>query len=224
MEIVKKDLIIRKNTSDSLMSTEFRTCPHCNMPGSKEILNEKPDTGSAFSLGENGIYKICHCDNPQCGKNFFVHGKVKVSTGYVSNIMETYFEYPIAKTIIHKSIPPNISDLYAEAIKCLNLGALNASSIMFRRVLEQVCDNKNSTGDNLPEKIESIIESTTLKRMMTLVKNFGVLANHDDRYDYEIEPNDVPKLQEFIEHLFQEVYITPHNLSDLESTLSNNKK
>ena len=61
---------------------------------------------------------------------------VKVGAGYVSSLEKTYFVYPIAKATTHESIPPKISNSYAEAIKCQNLGASNAISIMFRRVFE----------------------------------------------------------------------------------------
>ena len=208
------------------MDYDFRTCTHCGKSGSKRMMSEVIDYGPGgpgLSPGENETYRIYHCDNPQCLKNFFVHTVLNLKGRKIEE-GTTRFEYPLPKTITHHSIPSKIADSYIEAIKCLNLGALNAASIMFRRVLEQVCKDKGATGKNLPKKIDSIIESKTLKNMMNIVKEFGVLANHDDRYDYEIESDDVPKLQKFIEHLFKELYITPYELGGLQKTLDKNRK
>jgi hypothetical protein len=99
------------------------------------------------------------------------------------------------------SYPPEVIDFDAtnlpqpillsleEAIKCHSVGCYKASALMVRRVLEELCDNKNATGNNLKARIESLSSVAVIPtELLSAADELRILGNdaaHVEAKDYD---------------------------------------
>ncbi|WP_236759201.1 MULTISPECIES: DUF4145 domain-containing protein [Agrobacterium] len=54
------------------------------------------------------------------------------------------------------NLPPRILSSLEEAIKSHAAGCYRASALMVRRVLEELCEDKNATGGNLMQRLQAL--------------------------------------------------------------------
>lgn len=111
---------------------------------------------------------------------------------------------------------PLVKKDYQEAIDCYNNGFYNASMVMSRRSIHQEVEIKEAAGDNLYEKINSLVTSENLKKLLNKVKNFGNSGAHPDFFLYDEDGNqlileenekDFAKLAlTFLDKYFQDQY------------------
>ncbi len=105
---------------------------------------------------------------------------------------------------------------YQEAINCYNNGFYNASMVMSRRAIHQEVEAKKAMGKNLYEKINSLVTSENLKKLLNKVKNLGNSSAHPDFFLYDEEGNQlIPQEKEkdfaklaltFLDKYFQDQY------------------
>ncbi len=128
---------------------------------------------------------------------------------------------------------------FQEAIDCYNHGFYNASMVMSRRAIHQEVEVRKAKGGNLLyEKINSLVTSENLKRLLNKVKNFGNSGAHPDFFLYDKNGNQlIPEEHEkdfaklalvFLDKYFQDQYeieelITNAPISELEKTSNLNK-
>jgi hypothetical protein len=105
---------------------------------------------------------------------------------------------------------------FREAIDCYNNGFYNASMVMSRRAIHQEVESKNAKGETLYERINSLVTSENLKRLLNKVKNFGNSGAHPDFFLYDENGNQlIPEENEkdfaklaliFLDKYFQDQY------------------
>ncbi|MDB5143900.1 MAG: hypothetical protein JWQ66_2613 [Mucilaginibacter sp.] len=118
-------------------------CPHCGHNGVFTLLaNDIVEASSQIHLGQ------ARCPSESCrGHVFFVSNRQAGGLlTYPSEII------PFDKS----NIPEKILYAFEEAIKCHSSQCFIASAIMIRKTLEEICNHKKSTGDNLKKRLQDL--------------------------------------------------------------------
>jgi hypothetical protein len=128
-------------------------CPHCMHMGSFtaviqhdfQVGHIKIQNNSPFSTGASTI-GIRVCPNVDC------RGIVLVVMGKAGTIVlpSEVLDFDSA------DIPPAIAASLEEAIKCHSSQCYKAAALMVRRVLEELCEERGATGNNLKDRITAL--------------------------------------------------------------------
>ena len=150
-------------------------CPQCG----KEAVFENLGTHDVY-IGNKTICGQRKCPNPECsGHLFFVQQSGKLVASYPAITLDFDSE----------NIPERIKSTFEEALNCLAAGCFIASAIMVRRTLEEVCEDKNATGNNLKAKIKDlgskIVIPQELLEAMDELRLLGNDAAHIEAKQYD---------------------------------------
>lgn len=107
-------------------------------------------------------------------------------------------------------LPWNVMRIYKETLVGLTNQAPILAGIGLRALLETICKEKNATGSNLLEKIDSLVTlkilTPTSASILHKIRTLGNSAAH------EVKPHSEKQLglaMDIIEHLLKDVYILP---------------
>jgi len=124
--------------------TIMMNCPHCGHNGVFQSfgLNDLWVTQVKKSFGQR------RCPNTDCFGHVFVilNDNSRVETSYPSETI------PFNK----EKIPERILNAFEEAVTSFANKCFVASAIMIRKTLEEICENKGATGDNLKKRISDL--------------------------------------------------------------------
>lgn len=121
-------------------------CPICHHDGifaGFQNVTDIPDADGKFMLGQR------LCPNPACSAHVFV-----VITAAGGRLVAAY--PPASIPFDRESIPDKVLKAFDEAIQCHANQCWIASAIMIRKTLEEICKDKNATGNNLQERIKAM--------------------------------------------------------------------
>ncbi len=109
-------------------------------------------------------------------------------------------------------LPIDIERIYAETLKAMNGGQPVLSGIGIRALIETTTKERNANGNNLMEKINSlVIQGVLTKDGANILHQLRVLGNEAA---HEVKPHSTDQLNlamNVIEHLLQGVYILPYH-------------
>lgn len=186
------------------------TCPQCSILvqprlfASVEGPGEHPGWGSSASLVQ--------CGRQGCNFRFlvYVHFFISPSTGVVKDSIRVEAIWPPPSRRAPEGVPQEIGRDYAEACRCLAIGAYTAAALMARRVVESACIEQGAVDGVLAAKIAELgakgkihpihVESATAARLI------GKDAAHLLR---DIKPEEVRALFDLLDHLLRDLYTTP---------------
>ena len=126
-------------------------CPFCRHIGAFQGIHGSTDVawvGAEASTSAQFSSGVRACPNPKCGHLVFVvlRRGGNLITSYPPEIID--FDA--------SNLPPRILETLEEAIKAHGAGCFKASALMVRRVLEELCRDKNATGDNLKTRLMAL--------------------------------------------------------------------
>ncbi|MGO7077938.1 DUF4145 domain-containing protein [Rhizobium johnstonii] len=109
------------------------------------------------------------------------------------------------------NLPARILASLEEAIKCHSAGCYRASALMVRRVLEELCEDKNATGRNLKDRIAALSAVAIIPpELLTAADELRILGNdaaHIEAKDYDaIGQNESELAIELAKELLKAVY------------------
>lgn len=118
-------------------------CPSCGHNGTFETIStDLYDNGYQIWFGQR------KCPNEKCGIHVFY--VKQMFTGEV-------YTYPQESIGFDKEgIPSNVLAAFEEAIICHSNSCFVASAIMIRKTLEEICSERNATGDNLKKRLQDL--------------------------------------------------------------------
>lgn len=124
------------------------------------------------------------------------------------------------------NLPPMILESLEEAIKCHASGCYRAAALMVRRTLEEMCKDKQASGDNLKERISKIGSLSILPaELLSAADELRILGNdaaHVKAKDYDkIGEAEVAIAIELTKELLKAVYQYTNllkKLTDLKKT------
>jgi hypothetical protein len=142
------------------------TCPHCGHKGT--FVNVfGPDTQETNLHIWFGMRR---CPNDKCKcAIFFVAG----DNG------DIVYMYPNPKISFDaQKIPGRIKSAFDEALICHSNNCFVASAIMIRKTLEEICEDKKVTGDNLFKRIEKLRDVVVLpNELLSAMQELRLLGN-----------------------------------------------
>ncbi len=200
-------------------------CPYCDTK--TQFISDESKV--SFCKPENNFHDIFKCTN--CGGLILTKWD-KNSPNILEGDVQSFKNYAKRTSLLKKYFPVvgdyksqmNLQKIgnelvrkdYQEAIDCYNNGFYNASMVMSRRSIHQEVETKKATGKNLYEKIDSLVTSENLKKLLNKVKNFGNSSAHPDFFLYDKEGNQlIPQEKEkefaklsltFLDKYFQDQY------------------
>ena len=109
------------------------------------------------------------------------------------------------------NLPDNVLNALDEAAKCFTSGCYVASAIMIRKTLEEICHDRNATGDNLKQRVtklgSSIVVPQELLRGLDNLRLLGNDAAHVESQTFnQIGREEVEVSFEFTKEFLKAVY------------------
>lgn len=152
-------------------------CPDCRQNGTFEPITGISDLhlsrtqrridvgGHPKYDGVDWLFGQRRCPDPNCQAHVFVvlEGNNKVATSYPAERID--FD--------HVGIPERIVRTLEEAITCYAEQCYTAAAIMVRRTLEELCEDRKATGDNLRKRIRKLKDSVVISE--GLIEGMGNL-------------------------------------------------
>lgn len=205
-------------SSDTLGLEDFGPvtlrCPACRHNGSfqptadgKHDFHDPPQHRAFLSR---------RCPNPNCRAHLFVVVSIEKS-----KIAEVLDSYPVeAYEFDSTAIPRVIVETFEEALLCHQVGADTAAAMMIRRTLEELCQDRGATGDNLKQRIGVLGKQITVpQELLDAAEELRLLGNdaaHIEARDFaEIGNEELEVAIEFTKDLLRSTY----QMADLLSRL-----
>jgi uncharacterized protein DUF4145 len=187
-------------------------CPECLNKGSFHGLSDVRDfkwhqpiveaekRAGTVSPVQIGVRK---CPNPDCGAPVFV----VIKEG--NKALRTY--PPEVIDFDATDIPSTIKATLEEAIQCHAHSCFKASALMVRRLLEEVCQEREATGDNLKKRIHALKSKIVIPaELLTAADELRILGNnaaHIEARTYdEIGKEEVTVAIELAKEILKSVY------------------
>jgi hypothetical protein len=131
-------------------------CPHCMhmvafstaVQQDLQINHIEIKNGAPYSVGQSTV-GIRVCPNPDCKGIILAVVDTAGKTVAVPNEVLDFDS---------NNIPPLIAGSLEEAIKCHSAQCYKAAALMVRRVLEELCEDRGATGNNLKDRIVALSE------------------------------------------------------------------
>jgi hypothetical protein len=188
-------------------------CPGCGNLGTFEPLRNMSDVFIAPNLWLSQR----RCPNPNCHAHVFcIHDNP-------GNVLRTYPAQRI--DFDPKNIPDRIVKTFIEAISCNAENLHVATAIMIRRTLEELCEDKQTIGNTLKDRIGSlksiVVLPTELFAALDDLRLLGNDAAHIEAKTYDsIGPAEIEVAIELTKEILKAVY----QLDDLVLRLRSLKK
>lgn len=140
-------------------------CPHCGQNGTFEGVPNIPD--AKVPQHWVGMRK---CPNPACdGPLFFIAND--------SFVLEKTFP-ALRIDFDSRGVTERIKKTFGEAVTCHAEGCFTASAIMIRRCLEEICDDRSATGQDLKARITALRAKAVLpNELFDAMDELRILGN-----------------------------------------------
>jgi hypothetical protein len=172
-------------------------CPHCGHKGTFENVGRDIDINDS-----NNRIGIRKCPNESCFGYLF----------FICKFNEILITYPSeAITFDRNGIPENILKAFEEAVKCHSNSCFIASAIMIRKTLEEICKDRDSSGNNLYSKLKNLGEKIVIpKELVDGMQELRLLGNDAAHIESETF-NEIGKIEieisiEFTKEILKAVY------------------
>lgn len=142
------------------------------------------------------------CPNPECRSLVQVVLKAQ-------KVIESY--PPEVIDFDSTNLPPPILSSLEEAIRAHAAGCYKASALMVRRVLEELCDDKQATGGDLKQRLTNLSQNVVVpKELLDAADELRLLGNdaaHVTAKNYDaIGKNEAELAIELAKELLKAVY------------------
>lgn len=179
-------------------------CPICRHAGAFHGLTNCADAtwlepgfgNQLFQAGER------RCPNPDC------HALIQVVL-HQGKLIESF--PPEVIDFDSTNLPANILSSLEEAVKAQAAGCHRAAALMVRRVLEELCDDKNAVGGDLKQRLAALSTSVVVpKELLDAADELRLLGNdaaHISAKNYDaIGANESSLAIELAKELLKAVY------------------
>jgi len=122
---------------------------------------------------------------------------------------------------MHESIDENAKNSYLEGIQCMDVGANHAAVLMFRRALQDVCIEQNTTEDKLNNQIDEVFPDR-MKDAAHEIRLWGNFGAHPDKIIQIVQEEDSIQMKELLDLIFQDIYIMPFKINEAKQKRQGN--
>ena len=184
-------------------------CPHCGHNGTFiPIGQDYYIQNQSLFVGQR------YCPNVRCLGHVFFIG---------SSNDDNIITYPGNTIPFDKiGIPDKVINAFSEAVTCHSNNCFVASAIMIRKTLEEICNNENSNGKNLKERLKSLGSKIMIpKELLEGMDELRLLGNdaaHIEANTFEqIGKTEIEISIEFTKEILKATYQYEDLLSKLRS-------
>ncbi len=121
---------------------------------------------------------------------------------------------------LHKSVPPQIRAVYAEAAR-VKRTAPNAFAVMLRRALEAVCDDRSVEQGVLARRLRALADRGEMPPLLAEVSDvwriLGNMGAHSSEMSVTVP--DTWALDDFFKAIVEYVYVAPSKLKEFKGKL-----
>ena len=177
------------------------TCPKCEIHG-------KANDVSMIMDSNNIWFRLVQCSNDDCKSKTSLVYQSDSDASSAFHRLTLIHKFPNSDETVDSSIPPEISESYIQGIRALNAGSPLGAVTCFRRALQQICKNKNTTKSGLKAQLEEVIPAP-YKELVTEIREWGNIGAHPDADIPNVSQEDVVEIRDFTKNVFDILYITP---------------
>ena len=168
--------------------------------------------------------KLVQLETLKC-QNCFGLISVVPTKGKVRDEIATF---PLAIPSANTAVPAPLAEDYIEGVECLSIGKNKAAACMFRRSLQQVMLEKQAKGNRLVDQIRSLAQVGTIPQEIAdwadEIRLWGNEGAHPSNDGLDTISNDEAlELKDFVERLFEWVYIMPDKVAQSKSARASKK-
>lgn len=110
---------------------------------------------------------------------------------------------------LDSSIPEKIRSVFAEASKTEAVGAYRAAAVMYRAVVEEVCAERQSSGNNLKDKIKDLAQCGVDADLLADMDEARLLGNWSIHQGVTFAAAEVADVASLVEEALIEIYVLP---------------
>lgn len=184
-------------------------CPECGHKGVFESIGT-----DILDQANNTWFGQRRCPAEDCYTHiFYIH----------VNNTKKIITYPYSTIEFNKDgIPPNILSAFEEAVKCHSIECYVASAITIRKTLEEICADRQVTGDNLKQRLKNLSTKIFIPKELTEGMDELRLLGNDAAHIESNTFNQIGKMEieisiEFAKEILKGVYQYEGLLSRLRS-------
>ena len=189
--------------TDDVMKISLR-CPACRQLGTFDGLSGITDANLSIEGGKTVRTGHRLCPNPNCRAHIFFAFDVNKPRILVS--------YPAERIDFDSTnVPVPVVSALEEAIACHANRCFVAAALMVRKTLEELCRDREATGDNLKERIKALGTKIVLpKDLLNGLDDLRLLGNdaaHIESREYDkVGQEEVEVGIEFTKEVLKAVY------------------
>lgn len=188
-----------------------RLCPHCEnraaftQPASVRGNWGKPPKASVVFANTEAC--------AECGGLIIVLRRHTNTSNW-----EEFAVFPATVPSVNSYVPKNVADDYISGVNCMGINENKAAAAMFRRSLQQIMiDKQAGGGDKLYKQIDDLatkgIITNEIKDWAHEIRYWGNDGAHPaSDYLDEISPHEITEVKDFLERVFDYVYVMPGKL------------
>lgn len=204
------------------MTKQTFVCPNCNNSSTYTV--ESSISRYSQDANQNFHHLIIRCDVCEeiTYKIFQFQRTYKGSYVPPEITNQEKFMYPFGYLQIEQDLSESIKNYYIEAYNCFKIGTLKGSASMCRATLSAICDDKDSQGKDLKERINNLPLSQRLKDVAKNIKWIGdkTLHNGVDWSQAKWDKSTIEKVMGFIARIIDDLYTQERKANELNKVVS----
>src|ERR1700733_2391552 len=168
-----------------------------------------PATDKIIALGNGELAVLVVCQGRLCNRPSLVLGTQGTA----------YEIFPNPK-IEYKpdGVPAEIAEDFAEALNCHTAGFRYGAAVVARRVLQSAVvktlhEKKITPKDDLVDQINQLDDETLQLKLRKAAQHVRLIAN-GAAHGRTISPDDIVEALDFVEQVFHDLYVLPHQLAE----------
>jgi hypothetical protein len=201
---------------NAVKSDRVLVCPHCGAEASQRLsFHHCPRRNDEKRNRPYPVYWVAIC---QAYNELSIwgdeqsHGLVGFQCGNLTVV------YP-RKELLKGPVPERITRIYSEAQRIREL-APNGFSVLIRRALEAICDDKNVKDGPLAARLEQLVSQeqfpNSIAGITTVIRLIGNIGAHAGSLD--VMPDQARMLDDFFRFVIEFVYVVPSRLADFKAS------
>jgi hypothetical protein len=127
--------------------------------------------------------------------------------------------YPTSLRVNDSIIPARIANDYDEALKIKRLSP-NGFSVLVRRALESICDDKNIKNGNLAKRLELLVQQENFPESVEgVTKSIRLVGNLGAHSGENVSIDQANVIEDFFKFIIEFVYIVPSRLKSFQESI-----
>ena len=191
-------------------------CEHCGNKSAMPIIAWIPQEGPEGPQERTG-WKLLQC--PSCAGVTLVETAFRPPDIFDESDESWRFLYPRAATS-PRGLPPDVAKAYEAARQVSRIDS-NAFAVLLGRVLDKVCIDRQTTGNSLYERLNSLSANGEipphLAQMADHLRHMRNIGAHADLG--ELTPREVPTLDALCRAVLEYVYTAPAMIKQVETQI-----